>query len=238
LAALGFLTLGRRFLGNMHDIIDDRIDVVARGTMALTVTCARCHNHKFDPIPTADYYSLYGVFASCSEKELPLGAAPAEFQKELDTREQEYSQFLQTTLGETRHRLRSQVGDYLIAAHQSRQQPDTQDFMFVENPGDLNRFVLGRWWNFLDRTGKSFHPVLAPWHVFAKLTDGDFAAQAPALATQLANNADPQKKLNPLVANLLAASPPSTLADLAQRYTRLFADIENQWQAALQTAQS
>src|SRR5207248_11328120 len=67
LAALGFLTLGRRFLNNQPDIIDDRIDVVARGTMGLTVACARCHDHKFDPIPTKDYYSLYGVFASCNE---------------------------------------------------------------------------------------------------------------------------------------------------------------------------
>lgn len=67
LAAMGFLTLGRRFLNNKHDIIDDRIDVLTRGTMALTVTCARCHDHKFDPVPTADYYSLYGIFDSSSE---------------------------------------------------------------------------------------------------------------------------------------------------------------------------
>lgn len=67
LAAMGFFTLGRRFLNNTHDIIDDRIDVLTRGTMALTVTCARCHDHKFDPIPTADYYSLYGVFNSSDE---------------------------------------------------------------------------------------------------------------------------------------------------------------------------
>ncbi|MBS0264388.1 MAG: DUF1549 domain-containing protein, partial [Planctomycetes bacterium] len=46
LAALGFITVGRRFLNNNHDTIDDRIDVVTRGTMALTVTCARCHDHK------------------------------------------------------------------------------------------------------------------------------------------------------------------------------------------------
>src|SRR5204863_1064941 len=73
LAAMGFLTLGRRFLNNQADIIDDRIDVVCRGTMALTVGCARCHDHKFDPIPSADYYSLYGVFASSVEPgQLPL----------------------------------------------------------------------------------------------------------------------------------------------------------------------
>ena len=67
LAAMGYLTLGRRFLNNTHDIIDDRIDVVSRGMLGLTASCARCHDHKFDPIPTADYYSLYGVFASSDE---------------------------------------------------------------------------------------------------------------------------------------------------------------------------
>ncbi len=67
LPALGFLTLGRRFLNNINDIIDDRIDVVCRGTMGLTVGCARCHDHKYDPIPAADYYSLYGVFRSSRE---------------------------------------------------------------------------------------------------------------------------------------------------------------------------
>jgi hypothetical protein len=66
--AIGFLTLGRRFLNDQHDIINDRIDVVSRGLMGLTVACARCHDHKFDPITAADYYALYGVFASASEK--------------------------------------------------------------------------------------------------------------------------------------------------------------------------
>lgn len=67
LAAMGFLTLGRRFLNNPHDIIDDRIDVVSRGLLGLTVSCSRCHDHKFDPISIGDYYSLYGVFASSEE---------------------------------------------------------------------------------------------------------------------------------------------------------------------------
>jgi hypothetical protein len=65
--AMGFLTLGRRFLNNKHDINDDRIDLITRGLMGLTTACARCHDHKFDPIPTADYYALYGVLASSKE---------------------------------------------------------------------------------------------------------------------------------------------------------------------------
>jgi hypothetical protein len=67
--AMGFLTLGRRFLKNRHDIINDRIDVVTRGLLGLTVACARCHDHKYDPVPTEDYYALYGVFASSDEQE-------------------------------------------------------------------------------------------------------------------------------------------------------------------------
>ena len=66
LAALGFLTLGPRIAGG-DEIIDDRIDVTTRGIMGLSVYCARCHDHKFDPVPTADYYSLYGVFRSSRE---------------------------------------------------------------------------------------------------------------------------------------------------------------------------
>ncbi len=50
-------------------MINDRIDVVCKGTMALTVTCARCHDHKFDPISQKDYYGLHGIFASCAEPE-------------------------------------------------------------------------------------------------------------------------------------------------------------------------
>jgi mono/diheme cytochrome c family protein len=67
LAALGFLTLGERFQNNENDIINDRIDVVTKGFLGLTVTCARCHDHMFDPIPTQDYYSLHGIFKSSPE---------------------------------------------------------------------------------------------------------------------------------------------------------------------------
>jgi mono/diheme cytochrome c family protein len=67
LCALGFLTVGDRFMEMRNDIINDRIDAVTKGFLGLTVSCARCHDHKFDPIPTKDYYSLHGIFASTVE---------------------------------------------------------------------------------------------------------------------------------------------------------------------------
>ncbi len=76
LAAMGYLTVGRRFLNQQPDIIDARIALVTRGFQGLTVGCARCHDHKYDPIPTADYYSLYGVFASSMEANPPPGISP------------------------------------------------------------------------------------------------------------------------------------------------------------------
>ena len=81
LAAMGFLTVGRRFLNNINDIIDDRIDLIGRGLMGLTIACARCHDHKFDPISQRDYYALHGVFSSSKEPpELPT--LPAEEDRE------------------------------------------------------------------------------------------------------------------------------------------------------------
>ena len=58
------------------DELDDRIDTLTRGFLGLTVSCARCHDHKFDPIPQIDYYSLAGVFSSCKLADIPV--APKE----------------------------------------------------------------------------------------------------------------------------------------------------------------
>lgn len=69
LAALGFLGLGHKYYSRgrievQADEWEDRVDTVTRATLGLTVACARCHDHKFEPITTADYYALAGVFAS------------------------------------------------------------------------------------------------------------------------------------------------------------------------------
>lgn len=73
--ATGFLSLGAKMLAEddpvkmQMDIIDEQLDTTARAFMGLTVGCARCHDHKFDPIPTADYYSLAGIFKSSKTME-------------------------------------------------------------------------------------------------------------------------------------------------------------------------
>ena len=68
--ATGFLAMGSMDLNERDkekfqlDVIDDQIDVTGRAFMALTTGCARCHDHKFDPIPTTDYYAMAGIFKS------------------------------------------------------------------------------------------------------------------------------------------------------------------------------
>ncbi|WP_339924452.1 PSD1 and planctomycete cytochrome C domain-containing protein [uncultured Cyclobacterium sp.] len=63
------------------DRIDNMIDVVGKSFQGLTVACAKCHDHKFDPIPTADYYSLYGVLGSTRFSPVPVGDSNLKFER-------------------------------------------------------------------------------------------------------------------------------------------------------------
>jgi cytochrome c553 len=114
LAAMGYLTLGRRFINNFHDITDDRIDVVTRGFQGLTVSCARCHDHKFDPIPTQDYYSLYSIFASSREESPIISpraiAEPYEaYQKKVGALETEHNNTLKAETNALRERVKQEA---------------------------------------------------------------------------------------------------------------------------------
>jgi hypothetical protein len=227
LAALGFLTLGRRFLNNQNDIIDDRIDVVTRGLMGLTVTCARCHDHKFDPIPTADYYSLHGVFASSdepAEKPLlkPLTDSPAyeEFlkkQAELEGRikareAEEVNKFLAG--------VREKTGSYLLAVHDLEQLPAAPKLDQFSGPRKLNVEALKRWQAFLADKKSHDNPALAPWFALAALPEGDFAAQAAELiARWKAETATPGVVVKAFTE---AEKPIASLKDAAAVYDRVF----------------
>jgi hypothetical protein len=219
LAAEGFLTLGRRFLNNTADIVDDRIDVVCRGTMALTVGCARCHDHKFDPIPTSDYYALYAVFANSIEpKDPPLIGEPENtpeyqaFKKALDDKEAGVESYRTTTLAAHAAALRSakEISGYLIAAQTGAQ------------PAGIVPFETRRWKTFLEQRATANDKVFAAWRAYAAVPAGEFAAKAAQISETIQKDAD---KHNPLVAKAFATAPAS-LNDVAERYGKLLASFD------------
>ncbi len=132
LAALGFLTVGQRFR-DLDDIINDRIDVVGRGFLGLTLACARCHDHKFDPIKQADYYALRGVFASTVEpKEGPIvGGDPnsqsyKEFESKLDGMLKKAFNTVHQMQKEESEKFRAKASAYFRAAYDLRDRTDVE----------------------------------------------------------------------------------------------------------------
>ena len=193
LAALGFLTLGRRFVNNIHDIIDDRLDVIFRGTQGLTIGCARCHDHKYDPIPTRDYYSLYGVLASTTERTVRLDDStpdnPARrlYASELDARQKALDGALEARRAELSRRLRDRVEEYLVAVPEADKLPGDEFYVILRDPNDLNPVFVHRWKSYLLRTqtGGESHPIFGPWHAFAALGEKDFASRAPCACSSV-----------------------------------------------------
>jgi len=223
LAALGFLTVGGHFMGNTHDVIDDRIDVVTRGLMGLTVSCARCHDHKFDPIPAADYYSLYGVFRSSAEPIVPplWGPVPDTLTERmrasfLKAREKALVDFVVAKHAELVTQARARAGEYLLAAYIARNQPPADDFMLIADKGDLNPAMIARWRAFLEATRKKRDPSWAAWHRYAEVTEAEFAKVSHEASD------------NPAVAAAFKTLP-KTMKEVAERYGKLLADAEKAW---------
>jgi hypothetical protein len=195
----------------------------------MTVTCARCHDHKYDPIAMKDYYSLYGIFASCAEPTVaplfepaPQTDAYAKFDKELKRLEQNLLAFVKAKHEELTDRARKRVAEYLLAAHALRDQPSTDDFMLIADTNDLNPTMIVRWQKYLQRTAKVHDPVFAPWHALASLPEKEFAGRAEAALKKM-------DRVNPLLARALLKQPPRSLPELAQRYASVLLPIEQQW---------
>lgn len=242
LAAMGFLTLGRRFLNNPPDIIDDRIDVTTRGFMGLTVQCARCHDHKYDPIPTADYYSLYGVFSNSREpEEKPLlgpnpdKAKAAEYTEELGKRRKELSDYRAERTAEVMKKLRERVGDYLLAAHDSAAL-DWTNLEGLARQRSLDPGLVAAWKGRLEEWRTRNHPVFAPWFAFAALPADGFAAKAAPVASEVASGKLAGNPLNPRFAAAFKDFAPTNFAAVSARYGQLLASVETEWQGALESA--
>ena len=227
LAALGYLTLGGRYMNNPHDIIDDRIDVVTRPLLGLSVACARCHDHKFDPISAKDYYSLYAVFANSVEPPYPPALNPipqiktsqdaetkirADYEKLKAFVDSKYDQLVETA--------RRRSGDYLMAAEKARKAPKTEDFMLIADGGDLNPSMIVRFQAFLEQSRKQNSNILKSWNRLADATEKDFQSVLKAVTAE---------ETNGLLKRKLEENPPRNLEDLARIYTSVFAQAYGTW---------
>lgn len=234
-AALGFITLGPRFKNDTHDIISDRIDVVTRGLLGLTVGCARCHHHKYDPISIDDYYSLYGVFRNSLEPihlpfrdpdNIPKSLQPQAKQLEQNAREldQLYQRQYEAVLQGTYDRLT----EYLTAAQSRRSGPDTVKFDVIVDGDDLNPEVLLKWQEFLDLTEKEKQPVFQIWHQLAAIPPQQFAAESPLFLrkTLQEKTTDPVQRR---IARELLNKHPNRFSDVIATYVSLFKQLDQEW---------
>ena len=222
LAAMGFLTVGRRFLNNQADIIDDRLDVTFRTFQGLTVTCARCHDHKYDPIPIRDYYSLYGVFASSQEpRDLPLIEEPKDtpevraFEAELKKREETVRKAADKLRAEYAKNLRepAAVAEYLRAARDAKGTERGQ-LAALADERKLSGAVIAAWKTYLDGKAKD-SPVFAAWRALRAIPDADFAASAPDALAKVKDRG------HPAVAAALEKKKPTSFKDVCAVYAEL-----------------
>ena len=189
LPALGFLGLGPWYYDNgaieitKADERHDRVDVVSRGFLGLTVGCARCHDHKYDPIPTKDYYSLAGVFMNTAYHEYPLApqAEVDEFkalEKKIEQKQKLLNEFLEVEgrqLGET---LALHTSKYMQAAWKVTGEPKDPVGRVVDQE-KLDYEVFDRWIAFLAKPPR-FYPYLKDWQEMIKR--GGTAEEAKKLA--------------------------------------------------------
>ncbi len=160
LPALGFHAL--------RDRDDDRVDVTGRALLGLTIGCAQCHDHKFDPIPQADFYSLQGVFSSSNPHEVPL--APAERVEAYKAAKERVAEqkgaidaFVEEQTEQLTLVLMERTADYLLAAWRVKTghvKPEA-----AAKQGALDGEVLSRWLRYLD-SGEHEHSFLDKWTAF------------------------------------------------------------------------
>lgn len=181
-AGLGFLGLGAQYYKNSDkaqaeaDELDDTIDTVTRGFLGLTVSCARCHDHKFDPIPTRDYYALAGVFNGRRYSEIPLAGeeevkAYNDEQRAIKDLESKHRSYLKGIGKQEGQKKLGQVGRYLQEGWRlvtlKSQGVKISDDEFAEQAG-LHRHYTKRFREMLEKGRKNDLmkrlPELKGWH--------------------------------------------------------------------------
>lgn len=183
LPALGFFALSPEFQ-------DERVDALSRGFLGLTVACAQCHDHKFDPIPTKDYYALQGVFASSELDEKPLAGPKvvevyAERKKAADRQEERIKRFYRQQTDLAAEMLAAQTAPFLLAAQG------------LAPPGRLDAESLARWKKYLSEPRKD-HPYLKPWFELAsrKASRAEFEQEAARLQSFVVDLVEEKRRVD------------------------------------------
>ena len=245
LAGLGFLTVGSRFNFFPHEVIDDRIDVVTRGFLGLTVTCARCHDHKYDPVTSEDYYALYGVFMNSREPVLDTvpviqkaeASSEKEWKKSIRESADAYRKLQKEQHERVMFEMRAWAKDYLhyivqtTPRHRTQDQPDlvTKRGMIREVSAYAGGAVK-HWRRFLETQTKE-DPVFGLWA-------GLYVLNGETIPSSYAEEWKRFKEIpnaNQLVVQAFNDQTVETMADVAEVYGALLEDIDTQWREMLKS---
>ncbi|MEM9366632.1 MAG: PSD1 and planctomycete cytochrome C domain-containing protein [Planctomycetota bacterium] len=241
LAALGFLTVGPQFGNNRLERIADKIDVVCRGLMGVTVSCARCHDHKYDPIPTEDYYSLYGVFASSQQPErYPLLSEDKidlqgrkDFDSKLAAKQKDLLEYKENLRDEAVNALKDNLakyleGFYLLSVAKTKSIRGVISQLDIKETAmtPLDQILRARLMSEKDAD----HAVLAPWH--------QTLSASPAPSKKLIATWTQQwvadSRLNARLRELLELKAPTSPSELIQVYATLFDESMRSDEGSLQ----
>ena len=178
LAGLGFLALSPRG--------DDRVDVVTRTFLGFTVGCAQCHDHKYDPIPTKDFYSLQGVFSSSAYHEYPLVPeqqvkAYKDAAKAIADQEEAITKFIERQSEQLADVLFEQTAEYMVAAWRVVRE-DGPSAEVAAKEEDLDTEILERWVTYLK--SEKEHEFLDEWDAMVERGGSLEEARRLAQATE------------------------------------------------------
>jgi mono/diheme cytochrome c family protein len=204
LPALGYFALGPVYYQDAGcaakaaaDELDDRVDTLARGILGLTVACARCHDHKFDPISQRDYYSIAGVFSSSAYQEAPLVApdvveryqAGQKTVKEQETVIQKFLESQIVTLQDLQ--VRESTTKLLVTIWKSKhplaneKEEGRRSRREAARNAGVPSWQIDRWEKFLSSKNKEQVPQLKAWYELPE-PDANRTEPVPEIVTKTA----------------------------------------------------
>ena len=222
LAALGFLTVGMRF-NNANDNIDDKINVFSKAFLGVTVACARCHDHMFDPVPQADYYAIHGIFASSEEpveEERPVIAkadpsAKADFEKKIAGVVKENRDLYYREVEHFLSMLHAKPADYMQASMLGGRMAgkNAEARQEIIKKADLDVPFT----NFFARVMRPENPVYGPLKKLESLSESEFASKGAATIAEMKKGG----RYNAIVIDELTKANPHSHYEVVAAYESL-----------------